>query len=107
MNTAFIIILLINALRYEPLVESFDLTQKAEIRAEYLCTHAFSHDGFEKQFINYIAGGENLSKGFTPIDANIAWINSPSHYRNMVNPMWNIIGIGEGSCGTLVTLFAR
>lgn len=107
MSTAFIIILLVNALRQEPLMVSDDLTAKATARAEYLCDHEFSHKGFEKQFTEYRAGGENLSKGFSALEANIAWIKSPSHYRNMVNPIWTMTGVGEADCGVIVQLFAR
>jgi len=43
----------------------------------------------------YSLAGENLAKGFTSIDRLMqAWLDSPSHYRNLVETEFTNIGIG-------------
>lgn len=44
---------------------------------------------------NYLRAGENLAKGFNaPEEAVQAWVNSPTHYINLVNDNYTEIGIG-------------
>lgn len=44
---------------------------------------------------NYLRAGENLAKGFTdPADVLEAWVNSPTHYANLVNIHYQEIGVG-------------
>ena len=58
---------------------------------------------------NYLRAGENLAKGFTnPADVLKAWINSPTHYANLINPNYQEIGIGiaQGYIDGRFTTFA-
>lgn len=44
--------------------------------------------------------GENIafrSTGFSPQEAFIAWKNSPSHNKQMLDPDWYVIGVGDGN----------
>ncbi len=44
---------------------------------------------------NYLRAGENLAKGFSdPEDLIEAWVNSPTHYANLVNTHYQEIGVG-------------
>lgn len=39
--------------------------------------------------------GENIAAGYiTPEEVVTGWVNSPGHYANIVNPIWNGIGVG-------------
>ena len=43
----------------------------------------------------YLLAGENLAKGFTSTDKLMrAWIDSPSHYRNLLENKFTNIGVG-------------
>lgn len=93
------------------IVPSLELSLVAQDRANYLCTHQFSHNDLVFSFIKYKrfgpahAQGENLAKGFTD-DQSIqqAWLNSLSHKKNMLDPRWTSIGIGR-ACGVTVEVF--
>lgn len=57
---------------------------------------------------SYELAGENLAKGFFSIDRLInAWVSSPTHYRNIINPKFEDIGIGiiEGELNGKKTVF--
>lgn len=58
--------------------------------------------------IVYAAAGENLASGFTTAQAAFnAWKNSPSHYDNIINPLFTKVGLGYfagGENGTYWTL---
>ncbi|MBU1092300.1 CAP domain-containing protein [Patescibacteria group bacterium] len=44
---------------------------------------------------DYLRAGENLAKGFSTPEAVIqAWLNSPTHYMNLVNDNYTEIGVG-------------
>ena len=44
---------------------------------------------------SYDFAGENLAKGFTSVDRLInAWVSSPTHYQNIINPKFKDIGVG-------------
>lgn len=44
---------------------------------------------------NYLRAGENLAKGFiNTSDLMAAWVNSPTHYANLVNVNYQEIGVG-------------
>ena len=44
---------------------------------------------------NYLRAGENLAKGFTdPASVLEAWMNSPTHYANLINSNYQEIGMG-------------
>ncbi|MFA5270577.1 MAG: CAP domain-containing protein [Patescibacteria group bacterium] len=46
----------------------------------------------------YSLAGENIAKGYSNIDRLMnAWINSPTHYKNLVEPKFTDIGIGMAS----------
>jgi len=46
---------------------------------------------------NYSIAGENLAIGFPSADAVVtAWVNSPSHRDNIVNPKYSDIGVAVG-----------
>ena len=44
---------------------------------------------------HYTLAGENLAKGFTSVDSMLqAWVDSPTHYRNLVETEFTDIGVG-------------
>lgn len=49
--------------------------------------------------------GENVGVGYTVDDLMNAFVNSPAHYRNIVDPAFNYIGVGVsyGSDGRMYT----
>lgn len=102
------VLILINAMRVHPLVETAQLDKLAQTRAEYLCTHTqWSHEGWLDSFkgVKYKYAGENLAKGFSnEMDTAKAWLNSPTHRAVMLNEHYTKIGIGH-SCGIEVNLF--
>jgi uncharacterized protein YkwD len=75
----------------------------ADVRAKESATQ-FKHtrlDGsrcftiFAEYGLKYRAAGENLAYGFaTPADVVTAWMNSPSHRQNILDPDFSYIGIG-------------
>lgn len=101
--------ILVNSERTTPLVPDLTLTQRAQVRAEYLCAHnQWSHDGWTGSFkgLNYNYLGENLAKNFSnEKEAHKALMNSPTHKANIVNTHYQKIGVGK-SCGIEVELFA-
>lgn len=105
------LLILINLSRSVPLQQTAFLDQKAQSRAEYLCTHEFSHAGWEKWWTEVEEGvfGENLAKGFeNDVSAYIAFMNSKTHKDNIVNKKYTKIGIGR-ACDdkVIVTLFSN
>jgi len=91
---------------------SSSLQQAAELRAEEL-TEEFSHtrpDGSScftvlKEFgLIYRTCGENIGMGtyLSPEGVTDMWINSPGHYRNMINPDFEEIGLACFSIGDTV-----
>ena len=82
---------------------SSNLQKAAELRAEEI-SEEFSHtrpDGsscftvFGQFGLSYKASGENIAMGtyMTPQKATKMWINSPSHYKNMIYPDFEEIGL--------------
>ena len=56
---------------------------------------------------DYRSAGENLARGYTDEAKMIeAWLNSPSHKENIVNPQYRDIGIGRKD-GYVATHFGR
>ncbi len=52
----------------------------------------------EAQKYNYIYAGENLAINFkTPQDTETAWMNSPSHRKNILSENYKEIGVAEVS----------
>lgn len=109
MNFAIALLMLINHDRTYALVLDDVLVNRAEQRAEYLCSHnQWSHDGWLDSFkdIKFKQAGENLAKNFDgATSTHEALMNSPSHKKNIVNKKYKRIGIGRGSCNITVELF--
>lgn len=114
MTTAYIILIMLNVLIRPadmPVKISPELMVQAQVRAVELCDkQQWSHEGWGNAFkgggSSYI--GENLARNWhDPVKAVNAWILSPSHYHNMVNPRYKIVGVGEDPrCDLIVLLFA-
>ena len=111
----------INGIRKEAglseLVEDNRLSASAESKAVDLATRGYwSHDTPEgtsfsdliyKYSPNANAVGENLSRCHS--DPVTAWVNSPSHYENMLGD-WTYWGVGsasDGECEFVVNHFSR
>lgn len=93
----------------EPLILNQALNQAAQAKAEDMGSKGyFSHvspiDGKEwREFIvesgyDYQEAGENLANGYEALEEMIgAWLNSPSHRENMLNPAVSETGFGVRS----------
>jgi len=85
-----------------------DLSVKAQYRAKHMTE--FSHDGWRDAFkdTGYTHYGENLARNFKKADEMMkSFINSPSHYRNLINPNFTEFGVGYNKkTKVLVVLFA-
>lgn len=101
------------------------LMSRAQIRADQLCEVPFSHAGWVSSFEglqrSYI--GENLAcagdvndEGICvkqrgvfeePEDIHNAWMGSPTHAANIVNPKYARMGIAQSTCGITVQLFSN
>lgn len=76
-------------------------TSKSSVMLELNC---WSHycppekepwDFFKESGYNYQHAGENLAEGFSSIDSVMsAWMNSPTHRENILNPNFKEIGFG-------------
>ena len=80
------------------------LTEAAQLKANDMATKGyFAHTSpeglspwywFRSSGYNFIYAGENLAIDFTDSnDVNSAWLNSPSHRANILNPNFTEIGI--------------
>lgn len=97
------------------LKENSKLMEVARLRAEEINrTGIFSHQGKRNYIIlaieqkyKYRFLGENLAIYFTDNNAAFnAWLNSPSHKNNIINPKYREIGVA--SSGNLyVQIFGR
>lgn len=103
------IVYLTNELRQKheltPLVESSGLKTAAYEKAEdMLLQQYFAHDGPDNKSVRdwlarakyqYEVAGENLAMGFAQSDDVVeAWIKSPTHYANLIDPEYSEIGVG-------------
>jgi len=81
-----------------------ELSKAAEAKANYILTNNnFSHEGLNGEtFSNWIKAtnyqykrvGENLAINFNdPADIISAWLKSPLHRKNILNPLYKDIGI--------------
>lgn len=99
--------MLTNAVRAVPLTYSSVLERLAQQRANYLCTHDFSHEGY-RQFLDkagYHYEGENLAKDFSnTADMFVAFMASPTHKANIVKAQYTHIGIAW-ACSITVVFF--
>ncbi len=105
-----------------PLIENQILDRGAEAKAaDMFAKNYWAHfapDGtspwyfFNKAGYGYLYAGENLAKNFDSSNQVVtAWMNSPSHRENLLNPKYRDIGIGimngtlQGEQTTLVVQF--
>ena len=101
------LLILTNLSRSKPLTLNPTLTQYAQARAHYLCTHPFSHTGW-KAFAPHNTSwiGENLATGYTDaVTAYQALLNSPTHRENIESSNFTQIGLAY-ECGVTVQLFS-
>jgi uncharacterized protein YkwD len=93
----------ISELTVNPLLE-----RAAQMKADDMAAKGyFAHntpDGktpwywFEQAGYQYIYAGENLAVNFTESrDVETAWMNSPGHFLNIMNPKFTEIGIATSS----------
>ncbi len=86
-----------------PLQYAYDIQAFADIRAKECCNY-FSHTRpngricfslFDDYQTDYFAGGENIAWGHqTPEEVVSAWMNSPGHRDNIMNPYFRAITVG-------------
>ena len=92
-----------------PLVCDPDLTIAARLHSQDMCEQGyFDHDsrdgrGFTDrivaQGVRYGYAGENIAWGQeTPEDVHRAWMNSPGHHANIMNPNFRRLGVGYFPC---------
>ena len=107
-------------LSFEPVIEAnianevrqqqIVLNARAQTRAQWLCdTGQWSHNGWISSFegLEYRYMAENLARGFdTYAEAHTAWLASPPHRANLLNPNHTLVGFGQGDCGVMVELYA-
>lgn len=79
------------------------LNESAQARAEELCAkNNWSHDGWTDSLTYpHRIAGENLEYGNKYQTAGFvvkAWVESPSHYSNMINPDFTEQGVGVKLC---------
>jgi len=84
---------------------SFDIESQlfADYRKQQVCSNKdFSHDGYLQS--NFWNSGEILAKDFDDIDSTIvAWLNSPSHNKVMLDNQYNKVGISStGKCVVVI-----
>ncbi len=108
-----------------PLTNNSGLAQAAQLKAADMFAHQYwAHtspqgkepwDFMRTAGYTYQAAGENLARDFSETDEMVdAWMNSPTHRANIVNPRFQEIGIAvvdgrfEGADTTLVVqMFGR
>lgn len=89
----------------KPLVVHTNLTKMAKDKAiDMYKNKYFSHtspkhgspfDMMDAYNITYLYAGENIAKGQkTPADVVAAWMDSPGHRANILNPKYTLIGVG-------------
>lgn len=87
-----------------PLGQSADLAQAASLKAEdMIAKNYFAHyaadgttpwDFFKKVGYQYTYAGENLGMGFSDAESLVkAWMASPKHKKNILNPAYREIGV--------------
>jgi len=101
------------------LVKSHQLSEAAQNKAEDMknrnyFSHVYSKDGTKwSDFIkevdyNYLVAGENLANGFYEVQSMVqAWIDSPTHRENILNPKVEETGVGiaQGELDGISTIF--
>lgn len=94
-----------NQQRTTPLTLDAKLTAAAQKHADWMhANKAVSHNEGLKTFMDrlrtagyhYTAGGENVAMGYkTPAAVVAAWVHSPGHLANIVNPSFRDVGFGK------------
>lgn len=87
-----------------PLTVNESLMQSAEMRGYAICrTGNYSHDGWKDVVqlkYDYQSAGENLARGYSSTEAMVsAWVNSPEHYKNIINKEYKETGVAVVNCG--------
>lgn len=87
-----------------PLTYDQTLERATEARAKGLCSVELSHDQFmselEASGYNYTEAGENLAEGNYGSESIVqAWIESPTHYENIIRSDYTETGIAIVDCG--------
>ena len=93
-----------------PVAESSALDAFATWKAQDMCTNGYwAHNSptstWESQLqaypVYYLAAGENLAYGYADSASMVnGWVNSPTHYANMVNAKFDHAGIGIVQCAS-------
>lgn len=107
------VISMINASRVEngvpPLTENLELNLKADAWAATLrdrceISHSRLADGAPR---NWQKLGENVGRGGTISQVHVAYLNSPGHRKNILDPSFNQVGAGAvwGDCNGYRTVF--
>lgn len=87
-----------------PLSMNSQLSNSAQSKAADMCSKNYWSHGNWIAFINasgyqYKKAGENLAYGFqTSADTVRGWVNSPTHFANMIDPVFTEAGFGIVSC---------
>jgi len=107
------------SLGMQPLTENEQLNQAARLKAENMIQNQyFDHTSpsgispwhwFKSAGYNYKYAGENLAIGFYESEEVYnAWLNSPSHKENIVNPKYTEVGTavvsGFGGTNTIIVV---
>lgn len=108
------VIILVNEIRTQnglpALRENWQLSRVARYKSQDMAgNNYFSHNSptygspfqMMKQFgITYRSAGENIAQGYNSAQAVVnAWMNSPGHRANILNPSYTQIGIGYTADG--------
>ncbi|MFZ2153928.1 MAG: CAP domain-containing protein [Candidatus Moraniibacteriota bacterium] len=103
---------LINSSRLDnnllPLIENATLSKVAQSKAtDMVQNHYFSHTSpqgitpwywFNKNQYHYKYAGENLAINYLdPQEEHLAWMDSPAHRKNILNPNFSEIGIARNN----------
>lgn len=96
------------------LKETTALDSSAKAKCDDMITnHYFAHntpDG-RKPWVffdhSYSKMGENLSEGYQPDKAVDAWLHSPSHRANILDPVFNEVGFAVCSSNEMGTLIVQ
>jgi uncharacterized protein YkwD len=119
---------LVNQLRTDhglpPLKSNPDLVRAARYHsADMAIDNYFDHDTYDQGnpnpictwherittfYTGWVALGENIAKGQTsPEDVMEAWVNSPTHYANILEPDFWEIGVGYAEDGELIPYWTQ
>jgi uncharacterized YkwD family protein/spore coat assembly protein SafA len=95
----------------KPVQADWELSRMARYKSMDMISHNyFSHQSptygspfdMMKEFgISFMSAGENIAAGQTSADAVMkAWMNSPGHRANILNPSYTKIGVGLAQGGS-------